>query len=361
MTTAIAAAAPAVSLNSPMFSPPRLIKSVPPTSSSSSVSTDSRVQEKAMKGHEEGCGSASVMNRKRPARLCIPLATSAELELGAWKGDEKEKGVEVEVEGDGYSVYSRKGKRGKCFEDRFSAVVREDGSSKLAFFGVFDGHGGEKAAEFAALHMDAKIKEEIDRGGSDIKTAVRDAYLKTDEEFMRRNGDEEASGGTCCVSALISKGSLVVSNAGDCRAVISRGGVAEALTLDHRPSVNSERERIEDNGGYVDCCNGIWRIQGSLAVSRSIGDRHLKRWVIAEPETRILPITPQSEFLILASDGLWDRVTNQEAVDVVRPMLIGGGTLNGSSAGKKLAELSSRRGSRDDITVTIVDMGRFVS
>ena len=58
----------------------------------------------------------------------------------------------------------------------------------------------------------------------------------------------------------------------------------------------------------MDSCRGVWRIQGSLAVSRAIGDKHLKQWVIAEPETKILKIKPECEFLILASDGLWNKV-----------------------------------------------------
>ena len=58
----------------------------------------------------------------------------------------------------------------------------------------------------------------------------------------------------------------------------------------------------------MDLCRGVWRIQGCLAVSRGIGDQHLKQWVIAEPETKIISIKPECEFLILASDGLWDKV-----------------------------------------------------
>lgn len=61
-------------------------------------------------------------------------------------------------------------------------------------------------------------------------------------------------------------------------------------------------------GGYVDLSHGTWRVQGSLAVSRALGDRHLKQWIIAEPETKIIRIKPEYEFLILASDGLWDKV-----------------------------------------------------
>lgn len=79
------------------------------------------------------------------------------------------------------------------------------------------------------------------REDDDIKEAVKTGYLKTDSEFLR----EDQRGGSCSVTALIRKGNLVVSNAGDCRAVVSRGGVAEALTSDHRPSREDEKHRIE--------------------------------------------------------------------------------------------------------------------
>lgn len=58
----------------------------------------------------------------------------------------------------------------------------------------------------------------------------------------------------------------------------------------------------------MDCYHGVWRIQGSLAVSRSIGDQRFKKWVTAEPETKVFKIHPECEFLVLASDGLWDKV-----------------------------------------------------
>lgn len=114
-----------------------------------------------------------------------------------------------------------------------------------AFFGIFDGHGGKKAAEFASDKMGERIVEEVMmRGGeswNEIEEAVKIAYLKTDAEFLK----QDVRGGTCCVTALIRNGVLVVSNSGDCRAVLSRAGKAEALTSDHRPSREDERERIE--------------------------------------------------------------------------------------------------------------------
>lgn len=76
---------------------------------------------------------------------------------------------------------------------------------------------------------------------SDIHLAVKEGYLTTDSEFLKKS----VRGGACCVTALITGGNLVVSNAGDCRAVSSINGRAEALTSDHRPSREDERERIE--------------------------------------------------------------------------------------------------------------------
>lgn len=111
----------------------------------------------------------------------------------------------------------------------------------------------------------------------------------------------------------------------------------------------------------MDCYQGVWRVQGSLAVSRGIGDRQLKQWITAEPETKVLRIEPDCEFLILASDGLWDKVNNQEAVDAVHPLCMGVEKPKPVVACKKLAELAILRGSTDDISVMIIQLGHFDS
>ncbi|CAG7874098.1 unnamed protein product [Brassica rapa] len=306
--------------------------------------------------------SNTALKRKRPPMLDLKLPPA----VAPWcsttaktpgKADEV-----IEAEEDGvYSVYCKRGRRGPM-EDRYVAAVDPgERVRKKAFFGVFDGHGGSKAAEFAAMNLGNNIEAAMEAArsgeeGYSVERAIRDGYIKTDEDFLK----EGSRGGACCVTALISEGELAVSNAGDCRAVISRGGVAEALTTDHIPSQAKEFKRIEASGGYVDCCNGVWRIQGTLAVSRGIGDRYLKEWVIAEPETITLRIKPEFEFLILASDGLWDKVTNQEAVDVVRPYCVGVENPKTLSACNKLAELSCKRGCLDDISLIIIQLQQFV-
>ncbi|PHT45177.1 putative protein phosphatase 2C 25 [Capsicum baccatum] len=294
----------------------------------------------------------TLLKRKRPARLDIPVVAT---DFGNFPASPSAAADFVEVEGDEYTVCCKRGRRG-AMEDRYSALVNLQGNSKQGIFGVFDGHGGTKAAEFAAEHLNKNIVDElVRRNGEDVVEACKNGYLKTDSEFL----SQEFQGGSCCLTALIRNGELVVSNAGDCRAVVSRDGIAEALTSDHKPSRKDEKDRIETSGGYVDCSNNVWRIQGSLAVSRGIGDHYLKQWVIAEPETTILELKPELEFLVLASDGLWDKVSNQEAVDTARPLCTDISAPQPLSASKKLIDLAVSRGSVDDICVMIIQLQQF--
>ena len=112
-------------------------------------------------------------------------------------------------------------------------------------------------------------------------------------------------------------------------------------------------------GGFVVNNRGTWRVQGSLAVSRGIGDAHLKQWVVADPDTRTLLVDPQCEFLVLASDGLWDKVDNQEAIDIARPLCIGNDKASRMAACRRLVETAGSRGSTDDISVLIIQLQKF--
>ncbi|PUZ41522.1 hypothetical protein GQ55_9G512200 [Panicum hallii var. hallii] len=302
-----------------------------------------------------------VLKRRRPAPLVVPAAgaTAAAAAAAAVAAVEADPRNEVEEEGEEFAAYCRRGKgrRRVEMEDRHVAKVALGGDPQVAFFGVLDGHGGKNAAEFAAENMPKFMAEELKVNGGEIEGAVKRGYLKTDEEFLKR----DESGGACCVTAVLQKGGLVVSNAGDCRAVLSRAGKAEALTSDHRASREDEKERIENLGGFVVNYRGTWRVQGSLAVSRGIGDAHLKQWIVADPDTRTLLVDQQCEFLILASDGLWDKIDNQEAVDLARPLCTNNDKASRMAACRMLTETSISRGSTDDISVVIIQLQKFTS
>ncbi|KAF7289545.1 PAN2-PAN3 deadenylation complex subunit PAN3 [Mycena kentingensis (nom. inval.)] len=106
---------------------------------------------------------------------------------------------------------------------------------------------------------------------------------------------------------------LYCANAGDARGVLCRGGMAVRLTYDHKASDEQEAKRIRDAGG----CVTSGRVNGVLAVTRSLGDYSVKDFVIGAPYTTETELCDDDEFLILACDGLWDVMTDQTAVDLI--------------------------------------------
>ena len=105
---------------------------------------------------------------------------------------------------------------------------------------------------------------------------------------------------------------------------------------------------------------GVWRVQDCLAVSRAFGDASMKPWVTCDPEVSRRRLTPDCRFLVVASDGLWDKVSNQEAVDVVSRSRNAAATSSVARSCVELVDMARRRGSRDDVTVMVIDLERFV-
>ncbi|CAO2146051.1 unnamed protein product [Urochloa humidicola] len=311
--------------------------------------------------------------RRRPLKLVIPVADDAGEVAASWVAAAAEvKEADVEVDGEGFHVASRAGPR-HAMEDAYAVVTHKiDGDSQLAFYGVFDGHGGRTAVDFVSRRLGENVVSAVLAAGTEthdneassaeehdaVSAAIRAAYLATDSELLSQHQD--FSGGACATTALVKNGDLYVAHVGDCRAVLSRdGSAAAALTADHTCARDDERERIERGGGYVSRSgSGVWRVQGSLAVSRSFGDVGLKRWVVAEPAVTRVPLTAGCEFLVVASDGLWDKISNQEAVDVVSRSRRNAADVARSCT--ELVDMARRRGSRDDATVMVVDLERFV-
>ncbi|EEF36866.1 probable protein phosphatase 2C 74 [Ricinus communis] len=295
----------------------------------------------------------AVKLKKRPARLLVP-EYCPKLEFG--EKDKKLENKEFEVQGKDFFLASKKGRR-EVMEDGYGVMLDILGDSKQAFFAVIDGHGGRAAADFVAENLGKNIVKDLEFVGKEDdnyqpEQAIRRGYLTTDREFLSQG----VSSGACAASVLLRDGELHVANVGDCRVVLSRKGVADTLTIDHRVSREDERLRIQNSGGFVHCRNGIWRVQGSLAISRAIGDVNLKEWVISEPEIKRVPLTSDCEFLIMASDGLWDKVNEQEAVDTV---LRGRNSVD--AACKKLVDMSFSRGNLDDITVMVINLQNFMA
>ncbi|KAF6986487.1 hypothetical protein CFC21_004234 [Triticum aestivum] len=248
------------------------------------------------------------------------------------------------------------------------------------FFAVYDGHGGARVAEACRERMHVVLAEEVERlrcrpGARGWKEALEASFARVDGEVVAGAGaddDEESRSrtvGSTAVVAVVGRRRIVVANCGDSRAVLSRGGVAVPLSTDHKPDRPDELQRVEAAGGRVINWNGS-RVLGVLSTSRSIGDYYLKPYVSAEPEVTAVERTGKDEFLVLASDGLWDVVSNDEACRVARSCLTGRAAAvfpesvagrSAADAAALLAELAITRGSKDNISVVVVELKRLKS
>ncbi|XP_031479252.1 probable protein phosphatase 2C 59 isoform X2 [Nymphaea colorata] len=244
-----------------------------------------------------------------------------------------------------YGYASSRGKR-SSMEDFCENQISNLNGQIVGLFGVFDGHGGVRAAEYVKQNLFNNLVRHPNFF-SDTKSAIADAYAHTDEEFLKSEHNQHRDAGSTASTAVIVGNRLLVANVGDSRAVICRNGKAIAVSRDHKPDQSDERQRIEDAGGFV-MWAGTWRVGGILAVSRAFGDRLLKQYVVADPEIKEEVIDGSLQFLILASDGLWDVVTNEEAVSMVQPIE------DAEVAANRLTEEAIRRGSADNVTCIVV-------
>jgi serine/threonine protein phosphatase PrpC len=220
-----------------------------------------------------------------------------------------------------------------------SIAMRDTPVSGAALFGVFDGHGGRSAVEFASANLPGEIRAQIN-GGKGFREAFEAVHTKMAESCT--------FSGTTAAVAVVWQNRLAVAAVGDTRCVLSKGGTAVQLTVDHRPDIESEAAHIMSKGGRIE--DG--RVNGVLEISRTLGDSVLGECVRATPDVRELEIGEDDQFLILACDGVWSVMTNQDAVDLIvseeEPVM----------AARHIRDTAFERESTDNISVIVVSLNR---
>jgi protein phosphatase 1L len=221
----------------------------------------------------------------------------------------------------------------------------EGSTTQVACLAIFDGHGGPNASSFVKDTFFGNLLNHANFRSHPFK-AMCDAYEETDQAYLEKDAIAHNDDGCTATTAILVGRRLVTGHIGDSRAVIGEGGTATPLTDDHKPNRPDERSRIETVGGTV-IHAGTWRVGGVLAVSRSFGDRQLKQWVVSHPEIREDLMHSTTSCLIVASDGIWDVVDNQEAINIVAQHE------DAESAAKALATVAYEQGSYDNISCVV--------
>ncbi|XP_034590119.1 probable protein phosphatase 2C 56 isoform X1 [Setaria viridis] len=254
----------------------------------------------------------------------------------------------------GYSSFiGRRSTMEDCYDIKLTKL---DGHS-VNLFGVFDGHGGNLAAEYLKDNLFKNLMKQPEFL-TDTKLAISRGFLETDGDILETISSSFRDDGSTALAAVLIGKHLYVANVGDSRAVASKASKGKVparkkrpksvpLSKDHKPNRKDERKRIEDAGGVV-IWDDTWRVGGILAMSRAFGNRMLKEYVIAEPDIQEEEVNSDLEYLILATDGLWDVVRNEDAVALLKA------EDGPQAAAVKLTEIAYSRHSADNITCIVV-------
>ncbi|XP_044271557.1 proteoglycan 4-like [Tribolium madens] len=256
------------------------------------------------------------------------------------------------------SVCAAKNKR-RRMEDRhvvvhdLNTMFNLQEASPSSYYAIFDGHAGHDAAAYSSAHLHQFLAESK-HFVANPEQALIDAFCKTDTLFIDKCNVERFNSGTTAVCALLrpKEKTLYIAWVGDSQALLVNQGRVLQCVNPHKPCRSDERERIEKEGGFV-CYWGTWRVNGQLAVSRAIGDAEYKPYVIAVPDIREIPLDGGEDFLILACDGLWDYLSEDDAARTVYEMVCNNPDKT-DLISERLVQLSKDRGSADNISVIVV-------
>lgn len=264
------------------------------------------------------------------------------------------------------------------------------------YFAIFDGHAGKQAArwcgnnlhnliEQAIVTQESENKQKLEKN-HDFRDTLNDSFIKADELI-----NEEGSGNSGCTAAVVvlvwesseesnlndpndlndndksknidtcldyiiqkHRRMLYTANVGDLRIILFRNGQAYRLTYDHKASDINEINRIRENGGLI-MKN---RVNGVLAVTRSLGDSYMKNFVVGKPFTTSTEINSDDEFMILACDGVWDVISDIKACHVVKQSL---DEFNDPQlAAKTLCQIAMDNSTTDNITVMVVKFDKSI-
>ncbi|KAG2332328.1 hypothetical protein Bca52824_003508 [Brassica carinata] len=237
-----------------------------------------------------------------------------------------------------FATYGRR----ESMEDTHFLMPQMCNEENIHLFAIFDGHRGAAAAEYSAKALPGLIQS---LSSKSVEEALSQAFVRTDLTFRNelhshrqtnRVSQKDWHPGCTAIASLLVDNKIFVANVGDSRAILCRAGSPFALSKAHLATCIEERNRVIGEGGRIEWLVDTWRVApAGLQVTRSIGDDDLKPAVTAEPEISETILSPDDEFLVMASDGLWDVMNDEEVIGIIR-------------------DTAAARGSGDNITVIVV-------
>jgi len=172
---------------------------------------------------------------------------------------------------------------------------------KVSLFGIFDGHGGSDVVKFVKDRLPQLIRNYLN-DLCPVETAFKNAFKKVDQEL--KFFDSEYIGTTATL-ILIKDNKIYCANVGDSKAYIIYEKTYKQISSDHKCTIEDERNRVIEEGGKIHKN----RVMGQLILTRTLGDLYVKQYgVINTPDISVNEISDKINYVILASDGVWDVV-----------------------------------------------------
>lgn len=227
----------------------------------------------------------------------------------------------------------------------------------FSYYGVFDGHGGSEVSTYLKVHMRDIIRYHIMTSFHDGPLSRVDVSSMLYEAIKHIVNDIPyklaMQTGSTAVIILRRDNTLWVANIGDSRAVMNKGHTSIQLTKDHKPDDPVEYTRIVNLGGKVIKAfpGDVYRVNGVLALSRAIGDFGLAPHVTWKPDITVHEINNLNHYVFIATDGVWDVMSNNEVVDIINQKAMGN---KWQEIGHTLITLARSRNSTDNIGCMLI-------
>ncbi|AQZ17658.1 PTC1 (YDL006W) [Zygosaccharomyces parabailii] len=275
------------------------------------------------------------------------------------KGDSEETSNEYQLTYQVGVAENKNAKFRKTMEDVHTYVKNFASRLDWGYFAVFDGHAGSQASKWCGSHLHTVVEKKLLADETrDVREVLNESFVSVDRQINSKlSGNSGCTAAVCILrwelpddvdsqSADFSQHTrkLYTANVGDSRIVLFRNGKSIRLTYDHKASDVLEMQRVEKAGGLIMKS----RVNGMLAVTRSFGDKFFDGLVVGNPFTTSVQLTDNDEFLILACDGLWDVIDDQDACELIRDI----GEPN--EAAKTLVRYALENGTTDNVTAMVV-------
>lgn len=268
-------------------------------------------------------------------------------------------------------------------EDRVSIIINipcpagfnSEKWPRSSFYGIFDGHGGKLCANYLKDNLHNYIFKD-ENFPTRPKQALINGFLKAEENFLRLAEQKRDMSGSCALVVVIIGDKCYTANTGDSRAVLSinKGEQVVPLTVDHKPNEPNEFARIIEAGGSVNThsypiinhlgvkigenCSRV--VPGNLAISRTIGDLDVKnlKVVIPDPDVKSFRLKEEYDFIILASDGIFDKLSDKDVVECAWKALRSNIKSRERAVGvvEEIIETSFRRNTQDNVSVIFIGL-----